>query len=417
MLRAGIGISTRLSPEAAATEAADAATAALAGVPPAAALIVVTSAWGAAAMKELVERTTGALACPVVVGASVDGLLLRHHEILHNPALAVLVWSGVEAESFVCDDLVGREHEAGPRVAHALSRELTADDLVMLFPDALTLAPAPLLQGLGEALAPARIVGVAAAEVPGAGALVWSESEFASGACAGIVLRPASRPVLRVTNGCVERGGPFTVTRALNGWVESLDGRPALDLYRESLPGPLRDQLERATRSVMVSLRPGSGVMERDPISAAPAGSRPAAAGPWSGAVSSPDSSAATHLVRNVVGLDPARGAFSLPGEVRRGDGLSFVSIDADAARGDLRKRFSGLPANGESAAFGCYFACRTRGARLFGHPGVEAEHLVQVLNGTPFLGMMGPYQVGPTEPNSAPGLFTYAAVLALIGA
>ena len=86
------------------------------------------------------------------------------------------------------------------------------------------------------------------------------------------------------------RAGPatelLTVTRAQGPWILELDGRPALDVYREAAREPLADDLRRAAAFVLAALpRDAAAPLE-------PGG----------------------YLVRNIAGFAPDANAFAIPG-------------------------------------------------------------------------------------------------------
>jgi small ligand-binding sensory domain FIST len=175
------------------------------------------------------------------------------------------------------------------------------------------------------------------------------------------------------------------VTRAEGHWVQSLDGRPALDVYRETARGPLARDLRRALGFVLAAV-------PRVP-----------------GAALEP----ATPVVRCVAGIAEGRRAFVLPEPVVRGQQIAFVLRDADGAREDLRALLARL--GSPRPACGLYLDCRERGAALFGVSGLEAAYLERELPGVPVLGLRGSCEIGPV--GGQPALLTHAAVLALLPA
>jgi small ligand-binding sensory domain FIST len=173
------------------------------------------------------------------------------------------------------------------------------------------------------------------------------------------------------------------VTRTDGNWVLGLDGRPALDVYREVARAPLAEDLRRALSFVLAEVPHTAGAM------AERGGS----------------------VVRHLAGVSERRRAFVLAEPITRGQALSFVLRDADGARADLREMLAGVA--GAPAAFGLYLGCRERGASLFGVAGLETAYLERALPGVPVLGLSGPCEIGPVGAGS--GLLTHAAVLALV--
>jgi small ligand-binding sensory domain FIST len=384
MLRAGVGVSTRLQGQSAAREAIEQAAAGLEGDTPAAAVVVATAAWGHEALAELIGHADDELACEAWVGGTVDGLLAPDRELVHEPAVGVLLIAGLEAEAFLCEGLAGEEARAGGEIAAHAHPAPGPEDLVLAFADSLDLAAGPLAAGLAEHTAPAAVVGLGASEPAGGGGpLVWSAGQIASSACAALLLRAPSPPRIALTQGSRARGPASRVTRSRGTWVLGLDGRPALDVYREALPASLRDESERVLPGILAALEPDSPGPAR---------------------------------IRNLVGLDRRTGGIALPEPVPEGARLGFVSLDAAAARADLARCLE--EEVGAGGAFGVYLSCRSRGATLFDHEGLEGAYLAGHLGQTPVLGMMAAYQLASRTSPAPDGvdLHTYAGVLALVG-
>jgi small ligand-binding sensory domain FIST len=322
------------------------------------------------------------LGTPTVVGCTARGVLAAASDAEDEAAVAVLALAGLPAEAFLLPGLRGHEPGAGAEILARIGGSTSRRDLVLLFPDPTALSLRPLLAGLPEGLAPAVVVGAGAAAAPDGGSLQWRGAELASGALAGIVLRGAGEPVVRVTQACRPLTRLLAVTRASGHWIEAIDGRPALEVYREAARGPLAEDLRRASSFVMVALPA--------------AGEESLARG--------------RYRVRNVVGFAEPRGAFAVPEPVGRGQEIAFVLRDPEGARDDLRAMSEAL--RGATASAALYLSCCGRGRQLFGVAGLESGYLAGALD-APLLGMQGPCQIAPLA--GRPELLTYAGVLALV--
>jgi small ligand-binding sensory domain FIST len=190
-----------------------------------------------------------------------------------------------------------------------------------------------------------------------------------------------------VTQACRPTTELLTITRAEGNWILELDGRPALDVYRESALGGLADDLARAAAFVLVALP-----------SEADAPLRPG-----------------NYRVRHVIGFSPENRAFALPEAVGRGQSIALAVREPETARVDLKAMLAGL--RDEPPAFGLYFNCCARGSSFFGVPGLEAAYLDQAFGDAPLAGMFGSYEIGPIGDADArrPELLTYTGVLALV--
>jgi len=380
MLRAGVGFSSLQDARAAAAEAAELA---LAAVPrPDAALLFATPGYGTD-VPRLLDVAHAALGTRAVVGATAHGVFANGHEIEGGSAVAIACLEGIEAQPFILSDLAGDEDAVGEEIAARLGGSPRAEDLIALMPDPRAFHPEALLAGVREALGPAVVVGAGAADPVSDAPLQWCNGRVESGALAGIALRATRPPRVGVTQACRPATGLLEVTRARGHWILELDGRPALDVYREVARGPLAEDLRRAAAFLLVAL-------PRD----ASAPLRPGG-----------------YLVRNVAGVSPEQGAFAIPEPVAVGDSIALVQREPESAREDLKAMLSGM--EGRSPALALYFDCCARGASFFGVPGLEAAYLERAFGTAPLVGMFGSCEIGPVAGRVE--LLTYTGVLALI--
>ncbi|HXV37617.1 MAG TPA: FIST N-terminal domain-containing protein, partial [Myxococcota bacterium] len=341
----------------------------------------------AGGMAELLGAAVDRLGTPAVVGASAHGVLGAGVECERQAALSLLALAGLDAEPFLIPEARGDEARIGAEIAARLAGGPRAGDLAVVLPDP-RLDAAALARGLDSALKPAVVVGAGAADPFSNLPTQWLGRRLATGAVAGVVLR-GSRARAGVTQACQPSGPLLAVTRAQGHWVLELDGRPALDAFREAARGPLADDLSRAAASVLVALPRDRGAPLRP----------------------------GSYRVRHVVGLAPEQSAFALPERVARGDLLAFALREPETARADLKAMLAGLA--DARAAFGLYFNCCARGSAFFGVDGLEAAYLESAFARTPIAGMFGSCELGPIgEPgDSRLELLTYTGVLALLEA
>ena len=373
-------MSTRSSPREAAEEAVRSALDGLGK--PEAALLFASGAWGEA-LPALLDTAVAALGTEAVVGASAHGVLAGGEEREVEPAVVVLAQAGLEAHPFLVPDLHGDEVAAGEEIAARLGGPGRPEDLVIVLPDPRAFRPDSLFDSLRESLGSARVVGAGASDPVAGAPLQWCGRKLESGALAGLVLRARRPPRIGVTQACRPATGLLTVTRARGHWILELDGRPALEVYREVARGPLADDLRRAATFLLVAL-------PRDDSESLAPGS---------------------YLVRNVAGFAIKENAFAIPQPVAVGQRIALVEREPEAAREDLKVMLAGLA--GESPAFGLYFNCCARGTSLFGVPGLEAAYLENAFGTVPIAGTFGSCEIGPIGQTTE--LLTYTGVLALI--
>jgi small ligand-binding sensory domain FIST len=389
MIRAGTGIASGVGSGVGAIVAAEQACGdalAAAGIDRADGALVVVSAACGNAIPAAVEAACGALGTRCVAGASAHAVMGAGLETRGNPAVVVLAFAGLDAEVFLVDDLRGEERRAGADIAGLLSSELREEDLLVLMPDGHGLLTRPLLDGVRRHVAPATVVGFGAVEVAHAAALSWSGADVVSAGVSGLLLRPPRSARVGVAPTFRSLGDPCTVTRARGNWLLGLDGRPALEVYRERARAPLAEDLRRASQFLLVAVVRGD-----EP------------------------SQPASLVARNVVGFDEERGAISLPEALRSGDRVAFVLRDEAAAREQLSATFSAL--GSQPPDLGLYFGCPSAG---FGHPGLESGYLDAAYPGAAIAGVQGAFQIGPASASDRGGreeLLSYAGILAFIDA
>ncbi len=142
-----------------------------------------------------------------------------------------------------------------------------------------------------------------------------------------------------VAQGARPIGPPLRVSRASRNAVLQLDGRAAVAVLEGVLADLSRGDLDRFRR------------------------------GPLIGLSTEPTPRAGDYLVRNLVGMDRALGAFSVGGSVDTGMTVQFHVRDATAASQDLRDQ---LARRSDVAPGGALlFSCLGRGAGFFG----QANH------------------------------------------
>jgi small ligand-binding sensory domain FIST len=379
VIRAGAGISAAREPRAAAEEAVAAALAT--GLKPDSALLFVGSGFGHE-LSELLDAAMACLGTEVVVGATAHGVLGCGREI-EGAAVAILAQSGLEAHSFLLSDLAGDEATAGAEIAARLGGPPRPEDLFVLLPDVGALRTDPLVEGLRAHLEPARVVGAGAADPTGEAPLLWCGRRRERGCLAGMVFRGHHAPRIGVTQACRPTTELLRVTRTRGHWILGLDGRPALDVYREVARGRLAEDLRRAAAFLLVAIPRDEAV--------------PLLSGGY--------------VVRQIVGFSQEEKAFATPDVVMPGDRIALATREPESARDDLKAMLERLDA--APPALGLYFDCCARGSGFFGVPDLEAAYLDRAFGDAPIAGMFGSCEIGPVGGTSE--LLTHTGVLALI--
>jgi small ligand-binding sensory domain FIST len=336
-------------------------------------------------LSRLLAAVTDTLGTERVVGGTAAGLLALGEDAEDEPAVAILALAGVEAEPFLLTEVRGREASAGSTIVDRLGGRPGPKDLVVLIPDATAISARPLLHGLHEALHPAALVGATTAHGKATASRQWLGTRVETGGLAGLLIRGSREPQIGVTQAARPVTPTLTVTRAAGHWIQSIDGRPALDVYREVARGPLACDLRRAASFLLVAIpAAGDDALARD-----------------------------CYRTRRVVGFSEERGAFAVPEAIGRGQEIALALRDPDGARealGRMLAQFDGAEAPGAAL----YFSCTGRGRGLFGVSGLEAGYVERALPGRAWAGMQGPGQIAPL--GSRAEHLTHAAVLAWVG-
>lgn len=377
VLRAGTALSRDDDPARAAAGAAAAALEAC-GTDRADAALLFVAGPGADATRAGVAAAA-VLGTQAIAAATAHGVLAGGLDEEDRPAVSVLALAGIEATPFRLEHLAGAEEAAGGELEAALRRSTRLGDLVVLLADPVALDMPRLLGSIDEVLPPRALVGAAAAiGARGPAGLLWCDREVAAGGACGLVLHLDAPVPVFVSHGCRPITELLHATRVEGHWILEIDGRPALEVYREAAGSLLGSDLVHAGGRLLVALPRG------------PIGS--------------------DFVVRHVTGFARERQAFALTDLLRPGAPLRLALRDGDLAREDLQRALAVADA---PAAAALYLSCPGRGQRLFRHAGLETATVANALGATPVAGMFGSFQFGPVA--NATELHTYAAVLAML--
>jgi small ligand-binding sensory domain FIST len=307
----------------------------------------------AAGLLEYFRRETGIADWVGTVGL---GVLATGTEYLDQPAVAVLA---------------GRFPEGGFRVfsgrsrAPALSERTASGQAVSHFAvvhgDPATADIPDLVSDMALKLESGSLVGGLACSRSEA---VLIANEVLRGGLSGVVLSGDVAVRTGLTQGCVPPKGPggawrtHRITACDGSIVETLDGRPALEVFAEDIGPDAAADLRLAARAWLAGLPAGDD--GRD------------------------------FVARNIIGMDARRGLLAVGAELEQGMRLMFCRRDEAAARedlaamlADLRARLPGPPRGG------LYISCIARGANMFGEPAVEMDMIRRELGDFPVVGFL----------------------------
>lgn len=308
------------------------------------------------------------------VGTVGVGILATGTEYLDEPALALMVTDFQEGQYHIFS---GRSRApAAPGAAHfgVVHGDPNTPDVPALIADMSSKVESGYLVG-GLSSSRTRTVQVA--------------KEVISGGLSGALLSREVGVLTRLTQGCspLQSAGCVArhrVTDCSANVLVTLDGRPALDVFREDVGELLARDLERAAQFVHVALSvPGSGQADRR--------------------------TGGDYLVRNLVAIDPRKKLIAIGDYVERNSEILFCKRDATSAREDLWRILEELRAEFSAPPSGAlYFSCVGRGEHMFGRRGAELEQVQEAFGEVPLVGFFCSGEISHDR------LYGYTGVLTL---
>ena len=179
----------------------------------------------------------------------------------------------------------------------------------------------------------------------------------AKGGLSGVLFSDEVVVSTRLTQGCSPIGPRHTITGSRQNILISLDGRAALDVFREDVGEPLSRNLTQLGGSIFAGLHVGG-------------------------------SDAGDYLVRNLVGIDPVQKLLAIGDVPQTGAEIVFCRRDETSATEDMARMLDSIG----SGLFGrprggLYYSCVARGPNLFGEESEEVSMIRQALGDFPLVG------------------------------
>lgn len=204
--------------------------------------------------------------------------------------------------------------------------------------------------------------------------------EVREGELSGVMMSLEAVPVAAaLTQGCSPIGEIHRITACEENILIEIDGRPALDVFKEDIGDVLARNLQKVAGYIFAAL----------PVSGSDTGD---------------------YLVRNLTGIDPEQGLIAIAEYVEPGDSIMFCRRDHDSAvedmrrmLGDLRKRAGNAPIRG-----GLYYSCCARGPNQFGDNSEELGLIAEELGDIPLVGFFANGEISNNR------LYGYTGVLTL---
>jgi len=198
------------------------------------------------------------------------------------------------------------------------------------------------------------------------------------GGISGVMFTDDVTIATRLTQGCSPIGPKRVVTQAQRNIILTIDDRPALDVLKE-------DVGERLARDIN---RLGGVIFAGLPIAGTDTGE---------------------YLVRNLVGIDPARGIVAIGDLVEAGNPIMFCRRDTESASKDMTRMLASIRQGLYSKPRGgVYYSCIGRGAHLFGPDSEELSMIKDEFGDFPLVGFFCNGEISHNR------LYGYTGVLTL---
>jgi len=339
------------------------------------------------------------------------GIASNNAEYFDEPALALMLCDLPAAQYRVFSGVtpLGPEFRAHTALVHADAN--TADLPELIEEMAQRTAAGYLFGGLSSSRGP-NIQFAATGADPGAGVF--------SGGMSGVAFCAEVGLIVRLTQGCVPVAKPHQVSLAENFVVSQLDGEAALDVMLRDLHISM-DQPQQALAVVRATLvgvtsvrstQNGQNLMDTPAVNAS---------GHFGNDV----------VVRQIIGLDPAKRAIAVGERMQAGMQLVFCERNAQAAKADLIRVCSEIreqlepeelpveaalaltapeaesaphPARGIAGAV--YVSCTGRGGPHFGGASAELQIVRRALGDVPLVGFFAAGEIARNQ------LYGYSGVL-----
>ena len=212
-----------------------------------------------------------------------------------------------------------------------------------------------------------QLIDALAAATPGAffvGGLTSSHGdnpqladEVTGGGISGVLFSSDVPVVSGHTQGCTPIGAKHVVTSCQHNVLIELDGRPALDVFKEDIGEVMAQDLQRVAGYIFAGI----------PIRGSDTGD---------------------YMVRNLMGIDPEQGLIAIGEVVEPGGEVLFCRRDGNSAREDMLRMLADIRGRLDGEPRGAvYYSCLGRGRYQFGNNSEELGFIRDELGDIPLVG------------------------------
>ncbi len=205
-----------------------------------------------------------------------------------------------------------------------------------------------------------------------------SGGPVSDGGLSGVLFAPSVAVATARTQGCLPIGPKRTITASDDNVILEIDGRPALEVFKEDIGPDLAADLRQVAGLISAGL-PIAGSDLQD------------------------------YLVRDLIAIDPRAGWLSIAERVTTGQPILFTRRDRDSATADLRRMLDGLKKRVRTPPKGAlYVSCIARGPSLFGAANSELTLIREAFGDVPLTGFFASGEISHNR------LYGYTGVLTL---
>ncbi len=217
------------------------------------------------------------------------------------------------------------------------------------------------------------------------GGLSSSRSDYAQiadvvtkGGISGVMFSDRVIVSTRLTQGCSPIGPRHAITGIQQNVLVTLDGRAALDVFREDIGESMWRDIDQLGGTLFAGLSARSSDDE-------------------------------DYLVRNLVGIDPTNKLVAIGDTARQGSKIMFCRRDDSSAAEDMKRMLESIKSGLYRKPLGAvYYSCIGRGANLFGESSEELTMIRDSLGDVPLVGFFGNGEISHNR------VYAYTGVLTL---
>ena len=308
------------------------------------------------------------------VGATGMGILRNSQEDYDKPALNVMIGT-FPKHSFRLFSGAVTGLETFYR-EHSSWFQSNFQNFAVVHADPQTSGLLDLIPSLSDALGGGYLVGALSSSHEQATQIVDGHT---SNDVSGVLFSDSVIVHTGVTQGCSPISPHREITRVDQNIIVSIDGRPALEVFKEDIGRELAKDMTLVADRIFAAL----------PVLGSDTGD---------------------YVVRNILGIDAANNLIAIGDRVTIGDPIMFCQRDQFTAKDDLIRMLRDLKKRCGSSLprGGIYFSCLGRGRHTFGDDSTEMKLIEQELGGFPLVGFFANGEISHRR------LYTYTGVMTL---